>query len=76
MGSNTAGNTEGITGFNVADGSIIRLAVQSLVLPDGSLIEDVGVTPDILVPLGEWGLRDVPDNQLQAAYDALLAQIE
>lgn len=76
IGYNTAGNTEGITGFNVADGSIIRLAVQILVLPDGSLIEDVGVTPDILVPLGEWGLRDVPDNQLQAAYDALLAQIE
>ncbi|MBK9055381.1 MAG: hypothetical protein IPL78_32115 [Chloroflexi bacterium] len=76
VGYNTAGNTEGITGFNVADGSIIRLAVQILVLPDGSLIEDVGVTPDILVPLGEWGLRDVPDNQLQAAYDALLAEIE
>lgn len=76
VGYNTAGNTEGITGFNLAEGSIIRLAVQILVLPDGSLIEDVGVTPDILVPLGEWGLREQPDIQLQAAYDALLAQIE
>ncbi len=76
VGFNSAGNTEGITGFNLAEGSIIRLAVQILVLPDGSLIEDVGVTPDILVPLGEWGLRQRPDVQLQAALDAVLAQIQ
>ncbi len=76
VGYNTAGNTEGITGFNLAEGSIIRLAVQILVLPDGSLIEDVGVTPDILVPLGEWGLRGQPDAQFQAAYDVLLEQIQ
>ncbi|MCL4869144.1 MAG: PDZ domain-containing protein [Anaerolineae bacterium] len=76
VGYNTAGNTEGIVSFNLADGSIIRLAVQILVLPDGSLIEDVGVTPDILVPLGEWGLRELPDVQLMAAYEALLGQIE
>lgn len=75
VGYNSAGNTEGIFSYNLADGSVIRLATYILVLPDGSLIEDVGVTPDVLVPVGEWGLRDVPDVQFQAAYDVLLEQI-
>ncbi len=75
VGMPTAGNTEGITGHNLADGSLIRLAVQTLVLTDGSTLEGVGVLPDIQVPLGEWGLRQVPDLQLQAAIDALAAQI-
>ena len=76
VGMPTAGNTEGITGYNMADGSLIRLAFQTLVLPDGSVLEGVGVIPDIQVPLGEWGLRQIPDVQLQAAYDALVTQIK
>ena len=76
VGMPTAGNTEGTTGFNLADGSLIRLAFQTLVLPDGSILEGVGVVPDIQVPLGEWGLRQVPDVQLQTAIDALITQIE
>jgi len=76
VGMPTAGNTEAITGFNMADGSLIRLAFQTLVLPDGSTLEGVGVIHDIPVPLGDWGLRQVPDVQLQAAYETLLTQIE
>jgi C-terminal peptidase prc len=76
VGMPTAGNTEGITGFSLADGSLIRLAVMTLVLPDGSTLEEVGVIPDIEVPLGDWGLRQVPDIQLQTAIDVLLEQIE
>jgi len=76
VGMPTAGNTEAITGFNLADGSLIRLAFQNLVLPDGSTLEGVGVIPDLQVPLGDWGLRQVPDVQLQAAYETLLSQIE
>ncbi|HZD10269.1 MAG TPA: S41 family peptidase, partial [Candidatus Binatia bacterium] len=71
VGMPTAGNTEGITSFNLSDGSLIRLAVQTLQLPNGSTLEEVGVQPDVRVPLGEWGLRETPDVQLQAAYDAL-----
>lgn len=67
----TAGNTEGITGYNLADGSLIRLASTTLQLPDGSTLEGVGVQPDIRVPLVEWSLRQTPDVQLQAAYDVL-----
>jgi C-terminal peptidase prc len=71
VGMPTAGNTEGISGFSLPDGSLIRLAVMTLQLPDGRTLEGTGVIPDVRVPLGEWGLREVPDAQLAAAYEAL-----
>ncbi|RME85629.1 MAG: PDZ domain-containing protein [Caldilineae bacterium] len=72
VGMPTAGNTEGITGFSLPDGSLIRLAVMTLQLPDGSTLEGTGVIPDVQVPLGDWGLRQRPDVQLRAAYETLL----
>ena len=74
VGMPTAGNTEGITGFNVPGGGVIRLAVQTLILPDGSTFEDVGVQPDVRQPLGMWGLHQRPDIQLQTAYEVLTDQ--
>lgn len=74
VGMPTAGNTEGINSWSLSDGSVIRLAWTTLILPDGSSLEGVGVQPDIRVPLGDWGLRAVPDVQLQAALDYLLGQ--
>lgn len=76
VGQPTAGNTEGISGFSLPDGSLIRLAVMTLVLPDGSTLEGVGVIPDVLAPLGEFGLREDYDAQLQTAYDTLLDLID
>jgi len=76
VGMPTAGNTEGITGYNLADGSLIRLAVGTLILPDGNTMEGVGVIPEVEVPLGAWGLREQPDIQLQQALDILLTQLE
>ena len=73
IGMPTAGNTEGITGFSLPDGSLIRLAVMTLVLPDGSTLEGVGVLPDVEVPLGDWGRRG-EDVQIQAALQYLLGQ--
>jgi carboxyl-terminal processing protease len=74
VGMPTAGNTEGINAFNLPDGSVIRLAWTTLLLPDGSSLEGVGVQPDVRVPLGDWGLRAVPDVQLQAALNVLLGR--
>ncbi len=72
IGMNSAGNTEGIVSFGLADGTLIRLAVMTLALNDGTILEGIGVTPDIEVPLGMWGLRQQPyDVQLQAAIDFL-----
>lgn len=73
IGNYSAGNTEGITGFSLPDGTLIRLAVQALLLNDGSSIEGIGVTPDVLIEDGDWGLRQQPyDVQLQGAIDFLL----
>ncbi len=75
VGMPTAGNTEGITGFNLPDGSIIRLAVETLILPDGKTMEGTGVIPDVQIPLGQWGLHQKPDVQLQKALDTISEQI-
>lgn len=78
IGMPTAGNTEGQTGFSIANGTyVIRLAVSALLLEDGSSIEGVGVLPDIEVPLGDWGLRQTPyDLQLQTGIDYLINLID
>jgi carboxyl-terminal processing protease len=75
VGMPTAGNTEGISGFSLPDGSLIRLAVMTLQLPDGSTLEGTGVIPDVPVPLEPWGLRESRDPQLQAAYEALVGRL-
>ena len=75
VGMPTAGNTEGISSFNLANETVIRLAVQALELPDGSSLEGVGVIPDIQVPLGQWGLAQTPDVQLDAAIEAMFELI-
>jgi len=77
VGTNSAGNTEGLGDFILADTTLIRLAVSTLLLNDGTSIEGVGVIPDIYVPLGQWGLKLKPyDVQLQAAIDYLLDTIK
>ncbi|MGA9531486.1 MAG: S41 family peptidase [Anaerolineales bacterium] len=74
VGMPTAGNTEGITGFSLPGGLLIRLAISTLELPDGSSIEGTGVQPDVRVPLGKGGLLEQPDVQLKAAYQAVSGQ--
>jgi C-terminal peptidase prc len=75
IGMNSAGNTEGINSFGLADSTLIRLAWTTLLLNDGTSLEGVGVTPDVVVPLGMWGLKQQPyDVQLQAAIDTLVGK--
>jgi C-terminal processing protease CtpA/Prc len=45
-------------------------------LPDGTILEDIGVIPDVDVPLGQWGLRQTPDLQLEKAIEALIPLIQ
>jgi len=73
VGVNSAGNTEGITGFTLADGSLIRLAVTTLALNDGTILEGVGVTPHVVEELnGPFKLEPPYDVQIQAAVEALI----
>jgi len=77
VGMNSAGNTEGITGWSLADGTLIRLAVMTMALNDGTVLEGIGVTPDVVAPLGTWGLKAEPyDLQIQAGIDTLLEMIQ
>lgn len=77
LGMNSAGNTDGHTGYILADGTIIRLAITSMALNDGTNLEGIGVTPDVIVPLGTWGLKAEPyDLQIQAGIDILLEMIQ
>ena len=77
VGMNSAGNTDGHTGYILADGTLIRLAVMSMALNDGTNLEGIGVTPDVLAPLGTWGLKAEPyDLQIQAGIDTLLEMIQ
>jgi len=76
LGMNSAGNTDGHTGYILSDGTMIRLAVTTLELNDGTNLEGIGVTPDVIVPLGTWGLKAEPyDTQIQAGIDTLLEMI-
>jgi len=34
-------------------------------------MEGIGVEPDVWAPLGQWGLRQDPDVQLQKAIETL-----
>ena len=72
VGMNSAGNIDAWTNFPMSDGSQIGLAYSTFLLEDGTDLEGIGVTPDIIVPLGDWGLKLAPyDIQLQAAIDYL-----
>ena len=76
VGVNSAGNTEGITGFTLADGSLIRLAYTTLALNDGTILEGVGVTPDVYVESRVGMDLSAPyDQQIQGAIEALVDQI-
>lgn len=75
VGMPTAGNTDGWTSWTLPDGSLVGIAVMILQLPDGSSIEGIGVQPDLRVPLGQFGLKEQPDRQLQAGLEQLLEQI-
>lgn len=72
IGMPTAGNTEAWTNFSMPDGSVIGIAISILELPDGSTIEGVGVQPDVRVPLGDWGLKQEPDIQLERAIELMV----
>jgi len=76
VGMNSAGNTEGINSWILADGTLIRLAWTTMALNDGSSLEGIGVTPDVIVPLDVWGLKAKPfDLQIQSGIDTLLEMI-
>jgi C-terminal processing protease CtpA/Prc len=54
VGETTAGNTENLYPYTLADGSTLWLAELLFRQNDGTYIDDIGVQPDIVVD-AEWG---------------------
>ena len=55
----------------LSEGSSIKVTVANWLLPDGSLIEGFGITPDVIVEQGEEDILDGTDTQLQKAIQVL-----
>jgi C-terminal peptidase prc len=71
VGTTTAGNTENLLAHEFPDGSRLWLAEMAYYLPDGSLLEDVGVRPDREVDAEWWRFAPADDPQIQAALEEL-----
>ncbi|MCR4260889.1 MAG: S41 family peptidase [Candidatus Colwellbacteria bacterium] len=56
---------------HLSDGSSIKITIAHWLLPDGSLIEGLGITPDIVIEQGEEDILDGTDTQLQKAIQTL-----
>ena len=76
VGMNTYGKgvVQGIYPLN--DGSAVKLTIANYYTPNGNNINEVGIQPDIEVPLSaellnKEEISHQEDNQLQAALEAL-----
>jgi carboxyl-terminal processing protease len=72
VGRPSRGNTENVFPYEFPDGGVLWLAERVYQQPDGTLIEGIGVQPDVLVDADWW--RIVPDEDpiVLAAVEALL----
>jgi len=57
------------------DGSAVKITIAEWLLPDGSEIEHVGLTPDYLVPLGVISTASSTDSQLNKALQVVGSEI-
>lgn len=55
----------------LTNGSSIKITIANWLLPDGSIIEGVGITPDISVEQNEEDILDGRDTQLEKAIEVL-----
>jgi len=67
VGTKTAGQVLGGTGFKMGHGFVLRLPVVSFRTWNGNTLEGTGVEPDFAVDLSREALKEGRDNQLQEA---------
>jgi C-terminal peptidase prc len=71
VGLPSAGNTENLFPYNFDDGSRLWLAQVAYQLPDGNLIEGVGVLPDREIEAEWWRYNAADDPQVTVAIEEL-----
>ena len=67
VGEATAGNTENLVLHTLPGGSRLWLAEYAYRMPNGELIEEVGIKPDIAIAADWWRYDPAVDPQVQAA---------
>ncbi len=78
VGTQTYGKGIVQTSRQLSDGSAIKLTVSRYYTPNGVCIHGEGITPDIVIEYDSEAVQDLDevtwqdDNQLMAAYEALL----
>lgn len=73
VGEQTSGKGYFQSTFRLPDGSAVGLSIGKYYTPEGKSLADVGVTPDVVVPLENAQLESDPmkDPQVLAAIEAL-----
>jgi carboxyl-terminal processing protease len=71
VGTRTGGQVLGGANFSVGSGYILRLPAAGWHTWHGSIVEGIGVEPDVDIPLSLPALRAGIDNQLQIAIERL-----
>lgn len=67
VGTRTGGQVLGGANFSVGDGFVVRFPAAAWHGADGSMVEGIGVAPDVDVELSLPGLRNGTDTQLRHA---------
>ena len=75
VGTTTGGQVLGGANFTVGHGFILRLPAAAWYTWRGAVVEGVGVSPDIALPLDLAQLRQGKDNQLEAATNLAAADL-
>lgn len=70
VGTNTFGKNTVQTVNGLSNGGAVRISIARWVTPDGTSVEEVGLTPDVVVEL-DAEAPEGQDNQLEAAIRAL-----
>lgn len=60
----------------LSDGSKIKVTIANWVLPDGTIINDQGIKPDVEMELKEEDIKNEKDPQLEKAIEVLLEEIK
>ena len=61
---------------SLSDNSNIKLTIANWELPDGSIITEDGIKPDIEVKISEEDAKNNHDTQLEKAIEVLISEIE
>ena len=76
IGTNTFGKGTVQELRALSDNSKVKLTIANWVLPDGSVIDEDGLKPDVEVEITEEDIELKRDSQLEKAIEVLIEEIE